>query len=79
MSTCPLSKEDIIFNLTQGLGYEERSLALYGDLLSMWGEGNAPEEMHDKEVITRIVEDERRHIDIVKRLIVIVEEYYNAN
>jgi len=77
--TCPLLKEDLIFNLTQGLGYEERSLALYEEFLVMLeGKELSAEEIHDKEIIERIASDERRHITIAKRLITIAEEYYHT-
>jgi rubrerythrin len=74
---CPLSQKDILFNLSQGLGYEERSLALYEEYLAMLeGKELSDEESYDRDVILRIAEDEKRHIDIVKNLIHIVEESY---
>ncbi len=74
---CPLSQKDILFNLSQGLGYEERSLKLYEEYLSLLeGKELSSEEKEDKEIIARIAEDEKRHIDVVKNLIRIVEESY---
>ncbi|MBC8464968.1 MAG: hypothetical protein H8D63_01145 [Parcubacteria group bacterium] len=77
MEQCPLSQKDLLFNLTQGLGYEERSLALYEEHLAILEERElSPEEKKDRDTIMRIAEDEKRHIDIVKRLMQIVEESY---
>lgn len=76
---CPLSQQDILFNLKQGLGYEERSLKLYEDHLHMLeGKELSSGEEEDKKIIARIAEDERRHIEVVKNLIRIVEESYIA-
>lgn len=77
MEQCPLSQKDILFNLRQGIGYEERSLALYEEYLAMLeGKELSDEESHDRDTILRIAEDEKRHIDIVNNLIRIAEKAY---
>ena len=65
---CAMGKEDIIFNLRKGLESEIRALDLSRRLLA---EFNDPEE---REKIEGIMHDEERHVEITKRLMMIVDE-----
>ncbi len=68
--TCPMSKEDIIFDLKKGLEAEYRAMALCEKLAPLLGH-----EL-DKEDINKIIADEKEHIEITNKLIEIVNKYY---
>lgn len=66
---CPMSKEDIIYNLKKGLDEERRALDLCRKLAG---------ELHgdDSRAVGLIAVDEERHIKIVEELIAIVEKRF---
>lgn len=68
--TCPMSKEDIIFDLKKGLEAEYRAMALCEKLMPIL------DHELDKEDIKKIIEDEKEHIEITNKLIDIVDKYY---
>ena len=68
-----MSKEDIVFNLNQGLEAERRALEMSQRLLVLL---DNPEE---KEKISLIVADEEKHIEITKRLIEMTNQHYIEN
>ncbi len=72
MANCSMDKKYLIFDLEKGLQNERRALEscrLLADMI---------EDEEDKAVIESIAEDEIRHINMVKRLIKITEEYYGS-
>lgn len=68
--TCPMSKEDIIFDLKKGLEAEYRAMWLCGNLLPLL------DHELDKEDINKIIIDEKEHIEITNKLIEIVNKHY---
>jgi len=68
--TCPMSKEDIIFDLKKGLEAEYRAMGLCEKLMPLL------DHELDKEEINKIITDEKEHIEITNRLIEIVNKYY---
>lgn len=71
--TCPMSKEDIIFDLKKGLEAEYRAMALCEKLMPLL------DHELDKEEINKIIEDEKEHIEITNKLIEIVNKYFTAS
>lgn len=67
---CPMSQEDIIFDLKKGLEAEYRAMALCEKLIPLL------EHELDIEDIKKIIEDEKEHIEITNKLIKIVDNYY---
>jgi len=70
--TCPMSKEDIIFDLKKGLEAEYRAMALCEKLIPLL------DHELDKEDINKIITDEKEHIEITNKLIEIVNKYYKV-
>ena len=70
--TCPMSKEDIIFDLKKGLEAEYRAMGLCEKLIPLL------DHELDKEDINKIIIDEKEHIEITNRLIEIVGKYYKV-
>ncbi|MBM2818276.1 MAG: hypothetical protein HW401_866 [Parcubacteria group bacterium] len=68
--TCPMSKEDIIFDLKKGLEAEYGAMGLCEKLMPLL------DHALDKEEINKIIIDEKEHIEITNRLIEIVNKYY---
>lgn len=69
---CPMSKEDIIFDFKKGLEAEYRAMGLCEKLLPLL------DHELDKEEISKIIEDEKEHIEITNRLIDITDRYFTA-
>ncbi|MBU6431507.1 MAG: hypothetical protein KGJ58_03975 [Patescibacteria group bacterium] len=67
---CPMSKEDIVFDLKKGLEAEYRAMALCEKLMPL-----IYHEL-DKKDIAGIIADEKEHIEITNKLIEIVNKYY---
>ena len=70
--TCPMSKEDIIFDLKKGLEAEHSAMRLCEDLTPFLNH-----EL-DKEEINAIIADEKEHIEITNRLIEVVNKHYKS-
>lgn len=68
--TCPMSKEDIIFDLKKGLEAEYRAMELCEKLMPLL------DHELDKKDIEGIIADEKEHIEITNKLIEIVNTYY---
>jgi len=67
---CIMERDDIIFNLKEGLKTEYRAKEACENLLSFL---NAAE---DKRAISGIITDEEKHIKITEQLIKVVENYF---
>lgn len=63
---CPMSKDDIIFDLKKGLDAEYRAMGLCKELVPLL------DHELDKENILKIIEDEKEHVEITNRLIEII-------
>lgn len=68
---CPMEKDGIIFNLKKGLEAEDRAMEACQNLLPLLDNNE------DKKEIFKIIQDEKRHIEIVKQLIETVTKYYH--
>lgn len=69
---CPMSKEDIIFDLKKGLEAEYRAMELCEKLTPLLDSES------DKKEINEIIADEKEHIEITNKLIEVVNKYYAA-
>lgn len=69
---CPMSREDIIFDLKKGLEAEYRAMGLCEKLIPLL------DHELDKEDINKIITDEKEHIEITNKLIEIVNKYYKV-
>jgi len=70
MSNCNIKQEDLIYDLKEGLKAEERARDLCHELAFLL------EDQEDKAKVEKIAEDEERHIKIVRKLIDVVENFY---
>ncbi|MEI7497845.1 MAG: hypothetical protein WCK11_01005 [Candidatus Falkowbacteria bacterium] len=61
--TCSLNQKDAIFDLNQALKAEERALESYQMIVDLL-DSDA-----EQETISNVIEDEKRHIAMVKELI----------
>lgn len=68
-----LEKEDILFNLEQGLRAENRALGMCKDLMDLLSD------KEDKEKISKIILDEENHIKITEKLIKDANHYYRKS
>lgn len=70
--TCPMPKEDIIFDLKKGLEAEYRAMALCEKLIPLL------DHELDKVAIKKIIVDEKEHIEITNKLIEVVNKHYTV-
>ena len=73
MENNTLRSEDLVLDLKRGLAAEESALDSYARLLEFL------EDKEDIEIVKKIAEDEKRHIEIVKNLIRMVKQLESKN
>jgi len=69
---CQMSKSGILSNLEKGMESEKRALELCRDLIPFL------DNQTDKDIVSKIMLDEARHIKITQNLIDIVRVDYNG-
>lgn len=65
-----MSRQDILTDLSEGLLAEKRALDLCQFLLTVLTDEN------DKKIISKIAQDEKKHVKVVEGLIKIVEKNF---
>ena len=68
--SCPMKKEDILFNFENGLKAEERSIQICRELLELI------DDAEDRADLERIIRDEARHIKITHDLMEMTRSHY---